>query len=326
MDHKDSRLGEITSIASLTVSILGMLSAVLNDRNPAYLLTISIGAVCLLLALLSFKTKRFLAYVSIGLALLLILLVVPRRPVPTDDDDSVNSAPATPVGTTVQVDTSPSTESKSDNPYVLPGIIKKFGHYEQDNKDLNGPEEIEWMALTQENDEVLVISVLGLNALPYDQAKDASDWENSSIRGWLNGKFYQTVFSDEEKDGIVSKEIVQHKNKDYPACAQGEVTTDCVFLLSAEEYTEYLYNNGNIDADYRNGTPSPYLHTKIQSELSNDKYAWWWLRTSSRYNTTACSVTGYGVLDYGYRDINSGKGMVRPAMWVKADFFDKLQD
>lgn len=225
---------------------------------------------------------------------------------------------------TVAVD-QPESIEYAEPSYVLPGTIKKFGHYEQDNKDLNGSEDIKWIALTQKDDEVLIISVLGIELLPYAKGNEPSDWANCSLREWLNGTFYQNAFSDEEKENIIEKTIVQHKNADFPACDQGEDTIDRVFVLSSEEYMEYMYKNGNVDRQYCYGTASTYVTKKEEVDLTSSKYCWWWLRTSSRYNENACRVTAYGVLDTNSQGIHSPKGMVRPAMWVKSDWWNELQ-
>jgi len=216
-------------------------------------------------------------------------------------------------------------EENYDIPYVLPGTIKKMGHYEQDNKDLNGTEEIEWIALTQEGNEVLIISVLGLESYPYDKGDGPSDWNNCSLRSWLNNTFYQTAFSDEEKENIIEKNIIQHKNVDFPYCEQGDDTIDNVFLLSSEEYIEYMYHNGNIDEENCNGRASTYVAKKEGVDITNGKFCWWWLRTSTRNNEKACRVTAFGVLDTNSQNIHSTKGMVRPAMWVKADWWNELK-
>ena len=218
----------------------------------------------------------------------------------------------------------PTAEPNVDPPYVLPGTIKSFGQYEQNDQEVDGAEDIEWLVLKQDGNKLLIISMLGLELRPYAQGSDTSDWENSSIRDWLNGTFYHTAFSDEEKDNILETKIIQHKNEDYPYCDQGNDTTDKVFLLSLWEYIEYMYNNGDIQSEYRNGTPSTHVANNRNVDLSNDKYSWWWLRTSSRYNTTACRVTAYGAQDSGYKDINTDNGMIRPAMWVDATWWNEL--
>lgn len=45
------------------------------------------------------------------------------------------------------------------------GEYVTFGHYEQDNDESNGKEDIEWLVLEKEDDKVLVISKYVLNAI-----------------------------------------------------------------------------------------------------------------------------------------------------------------
>lgn len=210
------------------------------------------------------------------------------------------------------------TEVASIPPDIEIGSIKKFGKYEQDDDASNGAEDIEWIVLRQDENEILVISALCLEPLPYAREQDTSDWNNSSIRKWLNGSFYKTAFSEEEQKRIIEKEIIQHKNEDYPFCDQGENTTDHIFLLSAQEYQKYMLENIDVKREYCNGILSTHAK-KEGAELKYAPYCWWWLRTSGKDNGTACSVTAYGVLDPRSCSIRSEKGTVRPAMWITVE-------
>ncbi len=266
----------------------------------------------------------FLLGVAIGLAMGSyfsqpkdVLVEIPPSTKATETTETTSTMPT-------ECTTLSTTESATVVPYILPGTVKSFGKYEQNNYEEDGKEDIEWIALKQDGNEVLIISVLGLELRAYTQGEDASDWEHSTVREWLNGTFYHNTFSDNEKSNIIKKNIVQHENEDAPHCNQGNNTCDNVFLLSLWEYSEYMYNNGNIESQYRNGTPSVYVSKKKDVDLSNDKYSWWWLRTSAKDNTTACRVTAYGVKDSGYKDINSSNGMIRPAMWVDAVWWNEL--
>lgn len=226
-------------------------------------------------------------------------------PTPTESlGDNEASAPSLPIS----IDSSPK--------YVEIGSIQTMGKFEQDNDKNNGAEDIQWLVIKQEGDEILLISVLGLKPLPYARGRETADWESSSIREWLNGTFYQTVFSAEEKSLIVEKDIEQDDNDDYPNCDQGNKTTDHVFLLSSKEYIEHMRKNINIDTEYCYGTPSKYA-VKEGASLYNKKYCWWWLRTSSKNNEVACTVTPYGASDPNSGGIRSTDILVRPAMWVK---------
>ena len=211
----------------------------------------------------------------------------------------------------------PTTEDTSVS-YVKIGSVRTFGQYEQDNDESNGPEDIQWIVLKQEGDEILVISVLGLEPLSYAKNEEISDWNNSSIRDWLNSTFYQTAFSDEEKVKIIEKDILPDINLDYPNLNQGEKTKDRVFLLSSQEYTELMYKKVDIKSEYCYGTLSDHAASE-GADLEYAPYCWWWLRTSGKDKSTACSVTAYGVPDPRSRSIRSAKGIVRPAMWIKVE-------
>lgn len=197
---------------------------------------------------------------------------------------------------------------------IFIGSIYKFGSYEQDGKEGNGVEPIEWIVLDKKDNNILLLSVLGLDARPFADGQKTSTWADSSIIDWLNGKFYLTAFTDEERQQILETEVIQNTVSQYPRCDQGENTISYVFLLSSEEYNEYMYN-GNIDPEYRNGTPSIYL-ADSGLDLMNDTYCWWWLRTSSQKNETAYAVSSYGVLDPVSHKVHVDGGMIRPAIWI----------
>lgn len=200
-----------------------------------------------------------------------------------------------------------------------PGAIIELGEYEQDGNVANGPEPIEWLVLTTEGNEALVISTLGLDTLPYENTKEKADWEGCSLRSWLEDTFYKNVFSNDEKDIIAEKTIIQHENEGYPYCEQGDDTIDHVFLLSTEEYIEYLYNNQAIDPVNRQGIPSAYAQKKNIDiyDYHEGVRSWWWLRTSSGYNDKACFVAAMGPREVyvGYT-VNTNGGLIRPAMWI----------
>ncbi len=102
-------------------------------------------------------------------------------------------------------------------------------------------EEIEWVCLEDADDGecVLALSTHGLEfGRPFDsrgwgppQSRRYITWEESEIRSWLNGEFYQNAFTSAEKKRIVTN---------FSANSVGNDTWDNVFLLSAEEVDRYL--------------------------------------------------------------------------------------
>ena len=77
-----------------------------------------------------------------------------------------------------------------------------LGTFEQDGDEWNGPEQIEWLVVKKESDRALLLSRYGLRGMDPDV-----QWENSSAREWMNGEFYETAFSPDEKTLIAETEI-----------------------------------------------------------------------------------------------------------------------
>lgn len=138
---------------------------------------------------------------------------------------------------------------------VSSGDTVFFGNYEQDGNEGNGKEPIEWIVVSDGNDSVLLMSKYALDSVIYMTADDlvseeyAETWEKSTIRKWLNEDFYNSAFSDYEKNQIVETVL----ENDPAHIASGDnTTTDKVFLIGLDEAvdifdinkTEFFYDYG----------------------------------------------------------------------------------
>ena len=94
-----------------------------------------------------------------------------------------------------------------------------YGKYEQDGNNENGEELIEWIVLGKKDNDILLISN---NILEKMRFGTSYYWEKSEIREWLNNKFYNNAFTENEKSNI--QKMITSNN-----------TEDKVFCLSAEE-------------------------------------------------------------------------------------------
>ncbi len=129
-------------------------------------------------------------------------------------------------------------------------------------------EEIEWVCL-EEPDRygcVLALSTHGLEfGRPFDSRGWESPhitWEESEIRSWLNGEFYQNAFTSAEKKRIVTN---------FSANSVGNDTWDNVFLLSVEEVNRYLSPTQRkcYESDYAHKQSVKYYRT---ARLEDAKY------------------------------------------------------
>ena len=86
------------------------------------------------------------------------------------------------------------------------GDIVKMGKYEQDNNNQNGAEDIEWIVIAKDDSTTILMSKYCLDSKPYNDAEidTKTSWEDSTIRAWLNNEFYDTAFSDDEKQNLKS--------------------------------------------------------------------------------------------------------------------------
>lgn len=233
-------------------------------------------------------------------------------------------------------------------PVKLPSLQAKdeikFGSFEQDNDTSNGAEDIEWIVLTVEDGRALLLSKYILEGMHYDSNSDAS-WEESEVRAWMNGDFYEAAFNDSERASICQVEL----ETDEPTYGRHLTTKDNVFLLENADlgkYFEMIYWDETYllgDKCFEVMTPAtPYAEahgafnitmnkksaTKTVTEYPevNGKVTCaWWLRTSGNFVSISGSTISNVVWDPG--DVLSpfhcpcemeDKG-VRPAIWIAVD-------
>ena len=232
---------------------------------------------------------------------------------------------------------------------VVPGDTIAFGHYEQDNDATNGPEAITWKVLACESDIALLISERVLDYLPYD-TNGSARWDTSSLRAELNGKFYDSAFSDEEKAVMTTSSAEPYDNPVTGVQDDSAATEDMVFIPSLKQANDYFQ-----DALTRVtwGTAYAVAHAREQAAAQGETLAEdfggsakpgtdWLLRTPGQDGSTVAiardtwyyttedfdRVTngGYCFRDGGVTDFRTG---VRPCIRVRipaADTADTVGD
>lgn len=86
---------------------------------------------------------------------------------------------------------------------IVTGNSFIFGKYEQDNNTSNGEEKIEWIVLDKQPKKALLISKFALDCQPIE----AKNWQNNSLRKWLNKTFLNSAFSSEEQSVMISEGV-----------------------------------------------------------------------------------------------------------------------
>lgn len=152
------------------------------------------------------------------------------------------------------------------------------------NADPDVASHIEWLVIKREEGMALVVSESALEYLPFDTGGNSA-WTNSSLRSWLNGEFYQSAFTDEEKALIVS--------------AGNGGSEDKVFLLSCDEaatmFTRAVSPNKSTAT----------IYTQLKIPKGNELYCWQKDGFFSESGTDSIPC--------------SDPGLIFPAMWIKIE-------
>lgn len=189
-----------------------------------------------------------------------------------------------------------------------------FGTYEQDNNASNGKEDIEWLVLEKKDNLLLVVSQYGLDSQTYNTGKEGAIWEACTLRQWLNNKFFNSAFSDDEKAMIPEVTVLVDENPNYDIDIDTD-TQDRVFLLSIFEVYMYFHSDNE-----RECKPTKYALSKDVRVYDSGNCAWW-LRTPGNPDSAAMVHGDGSICCLGGSDVIVGTSVssnlaVRPAMWI----------
>ena len=189
------------------------------------------------------------------------------------------------------------------------GDIVVFGEYEQDGDATNGREYIEWTVLDIDGNKKLIISNYLIESLSYSRSNsDEKTWEESYVRFWLNGRFPDNAFNNEDPSIISSVTLESIMIED--GYEEKYETEDNIFLLSDEEARYYF-----PEAKDRQCKASQHL---INSGLfvSDNGYGNWWLRSPQNINDSQAAYVWNqnGEIANSITELANG---IRPVMWVE---------
>ena len=191
---------------------------------------------------------------------------------------------------------------------VSVGTTITFGTFEQNHDLTDGPEAIEWQVLAVEEGRALVISKYGLATKPYTEKDAHVTWETSTLRAWLNGEFFNSAFSEEEK-GQIREVMLNNPDNATSGAWGGNNTSDRIFLLSIDEANLFF-----VDNESRSCMPTKYAE-KNGAQIYQGK-TWWWLRSPGNGDTFAALVDTKGFVS-GFGNFTGNNGIaVRPAFWL----------
>ena len=196
-----------------------------------------------------------------------------------------------------------------------------FGQYEQDGSSADGREFIEWLVLDKNDNALFVITKDALELQKFSLTEDASYWEISFVRSFLNRRFPDNAFNNENPNRVMETTITNYRlaNADdaYADIVSVEwsdqdmvsyETTDKLFLLSIEELNQYLSANDRL------AKASYYLVSQGASTSAAGNCDWW-LRSPGNEEISSAYVKGAdGEVSSSMNPISN---CVRPAMWLR---------
>jgi hypothetical protein len=150
-----------------------------------------------------------------------------------------------------------------------------------------------WIILDVQDGKALILSENIIEERPFHPTEDiAIGWGDCELRQYLNGEFYEKVFTAEEKKRIIETEITN----------SGINTKDKVFLLSSREVSMSKYFKATSE--------------RIALYMNTREASWWWLRLLGK--SISAEIVGQDGLVYVR--VSGGNvskpGGVRPALWL----------
>lgn len=165
---------------------------------------------------------------------------------------------------------------------------------------------LEWLVLRQNDDGSLMLLSRKILALSeYDKERDSTSFSDSSLGKWLDGDFYEKVFSDREKKFIVYDTVPLSHNPKYKGRQTVfEKTKSRVYLLGIEEAERLFSSDSERKAE---------IDDSVGVQVRPDR-VWQWLRTVGNDTGTAAFINAKGAIDYKGYMADTRNGGVRPVI------------
>ena len=205
----------------------------------------------------------------------------------------------------------------SDNEGTSSNKFQSDNGYYKSNTYYFRWEPVRWTVLANEVfNNVLVMSQKLLDAPYYNKLKEATTWESSDLRYWLDNDFKNSAFSQNEQGKLTSYRNLNASSPFDTSIGGGNLTNDMIWIPSVEDEinTQYgfVYNYG-IDPD-RIAQGTDYAKCQGLQVSSSEQTAGnsiHWLRNPGKKNTDACATYADGSL-MGSDTVNVSAIGVRP--------------
>ncbi len=162
-----------------------------------------------------------------------------------------------------------------------------------------------WVVLDRDDERILLIAAdLNKESIlygrPFHHTREDITWEESSLRAYLNGEFYETAFTEEERSHLLLQTSDGELNDMYGTSYEGS-TTEYVTILGSEQIG---------------------LYRSVIDHLGLN----WWLRAPGERPDTAQFMTAdHQAMQYGYPVDYTGM-YARAVIALDAAYFAGAED
>lgn len=214
-----------------------------------------------------------------------------------------------------------------------------FGRYWQNDTNQDGvadkkddKEPIKWRVLQINGDDAFLLSDKILDVQKYNKSYRAIQWEDCSLRQWLNQEFFINAFNEKEREGIIEADV---KNGEYinEEIGTSNDTKDKVYLLSKSEVRETKFGFSYVTTEITERQTTNYYRNSCFNIAECSQFAIargvshtkgkgdWWLRSvKDEGRANAVSYIGFCTYEFvaGAQNLCTGKLMpdfgVRPVI------------
>lgn len=180
---------------------------------------------------------------------------------------------------------------------------------------------ISWLIIDKFDDGTgLLMTKYGIDTKKFNNDGGSTNWEECSLRKWLNEDFLSQAFTEKESEGIMPSTIETPNKKGLMSFLKKTITTkDLVFLLSAEEAETFFANDGK-----RKTLPTAWaLQNLAYCDEGNDKACWWWLRSPGKSASRVACVCVGSVNEDGELADFSGNS-IRPVIKFNLNIYEQI--
>ena len=186
-----------------------------------------------------------------------------------------------------------------------PGDVVFWGHFQTDDDPFL--ERLEWIVVENYGGKVSLITKQGIAAASYNQKHEEISWEESDIRGIINGDRFMKIFSSDELSCMLTSE------GEYISLP---TVSDIVTLFPTEKERELSITT----AAEHDGANINSLSKANEWDLKGYRSSWWWLK-GEETSVYAPIVTVDGVISE--KEVNRPGGAVR--LMIRLDLSENQQ-